>query len=339
MRKFGYTLFILVTWLLIAQNGIAALPTNDSLENVIRGIPILRVFANFTAPVGESTGNTSFEVRRAYLGYDYKLEKKWSMKVVLDIGSPNDDSPYSRLKRYAYFKTAALTYRAGNLQINAGIIDLLNVELQEKLWGYRYIFKSFMDEYKFGPRADIGVNLILTPAKYLSLDAMIMNGEGYEQLQNDITYKASVGITAKPVHWLFVRMYTEYSQKKISESIVAGLIGFDWKKKYALSVETNMRFNENFVDDHNRYGYSIYGRAGIFEKYGVFARYDWVSSNKAESLDQPWNLAKDGSAIITGIEYCPISRVRFALNYQDWFPYAANVKNRRSVFLNLEFRL
>ncbi len=339
MKKLSLILIVLVTWLFLAQNVFAALPESDSLERKNKGTPILRVFANFTAPLGKSTGNTSFEVRRAYLGYDHKLDEKWSMKVVLDIGSPNDDSPYSRLKRYAYFKTAALTYQTNHLQINAGIIDLLNVELQEKLWGYRYIFKSFMDEYKFGPRADIGVNIILTPAKYLSVDAMIMNGEGYEQLQNDKTYKTSAGVTVKPFQWMFVRVYSELSQKMISESIVAGLIGIDWKKKYVLSVESNMRFNENFIHDHNRYGYSVYGRAGVMKKYSFFARYDWVSSNRIENLNQPWNLTKDGSALIAGIEYCPISKVRFALNYQDWFPYAANVQNRRSVFLNLEFRL
>ena len=29
---------------------------------------------------------------------------------------------------------------------------------QEKVWGYRYVYKTFQDENKFGSSADIGAN-------------------------------------------------------------------------------------------------------------------------------------------------------------------------------------
>jgi hypothetical protein len=52
--------------------------------------------------------------------------------------------------------------------------------------------------------------------------------------------------------------------------------------------------------------------------------------------ENPWNLAKDGSAIIAGIEYSPIKYLKLALNYQDWVPWAENIKNVQFIFLNLE---
>ena len=29
---------------------------------------------------------------------------------------------------------------------------------QEMIWGYRYLYKTLQDEYKFGSSADLGVN-------------------------------------------------------------------------------------------------------------------------------------------------------------------------------------
>lgn len=311
---------------------------SDSIPFKPSGQPVLRVFSNFTAPLGESSGKTSFEVRRAYLGYDYELEKNWSMRIVLDIGSPNDDSPYSILKRYAYFKTASLTYKRGDWEFKGGIIDLFNVEYQEKIWDYRYVYKSFMDEYRFGPRADIGVNATWKASPLISFDMMVMNGEGYEQLQNDNTYKVSLGTNLTPIEYLLIRLYSDYAHKRVDEAVVSALVGY-YTEKYALALEYNTRFNENFVQNRNRFGYSAYGRYTYKDSYGIFARYDWLSSSITGDLGRPWNLARDGSALLGGIEYRPIKNVRMSLNYQDWFPYAANVENRRSIYLNLEFKL
>lgn len=334
-RLFCFTVCIL---LMIGHSLISRGSVSDTAIFIPGGKPVLRVFSNFNAPLGESSGKTSFEVRRAYLGYDYSIERNWSMKIVLDIGSPNDDSPYSILKRYAYFKTASLTFNQGNWVINGGIIDLYNVEYQEKLWNYRYVFKSFMDEYRFGPRADIGVNAFWKPSSWLSCDFMVMNGEGYEQLQNDNTYKVSFGTNLNLSTEMLLRIYTDYSHKRYDEAVVAALVGYH-SDNYALAFEYNNRFNEGFVKGRNRFGYSVYGWITLMDSYGIFARYDWLSSSSSGVSGRPWNLARDGSALIGGIEYRPVQKVRMSVNYQDWFPYAFNVKNRRSLFFNLEYKI
>lgn len=260
------------------------------------------------------------------------------MKIVLDIGSPNDDSPYSILKRYAYFKTAALTFKRGDWVVNGGIVDLYNVEYQEKLWNFRYVYKSFMDEYRFGPRADIGMNVFWKPTSWISCDFMVMNGEGYEQLQNDNTYKVSFGTNLNVHKKLLVRVYSDYSHKRVDEAVVAALVGYH-SDNYALAFEYNNRYNEGFVKGRDRFGYSVYGWFSIKGSYGAFARYDWLSSSKSGQTGRPWNLARDGSALIGGLEYRPVQKVRMSVNYQDWFPYAFNVKNKRSLFFNLEYKL
>ncbi len=335
---FNLSCFLIVFTCLFNGLSNTARAETDSLPFKPSGQPVLRVFSNFTAPVGKSSGKTSFEVRRAYLGYDYALQENWSMKIVLDIGSPNDDSPYSILKRYAYFKTASLTYKRGNWEFKGGIIDLFNVEYQEKIWDYRYVYKSFIDEYRFGPRADIGVNASWKPSRMFSFDAMVMNGEGYEQLQNDNTYKVSFGANLNLFENLLIRLYSDYAHKRIDEAVIASLVGY-YTKNYALAFEYNTRFNEGFVRNRDRFGYSAYGRYTFRGSYGMFLRYDWLSSGITGEPGRPWNLAKDGSALLGGIEYRPIKNVRMSVNYQDWFPSAVNVENRRSLYLNLEFKL
>jgi len=84
---------------------------------------------------------------------------------------------------------------------------------------------------------------------------------------------------------------------------------------------------------------STYASWDFNEKFQIFGRYDFVTSNILEGEDVPWDLATDGSSVIVGIQYRPISKVKIALNYQDWYPYAANESNLAFIFLNFEFRV
>lgn len=311
----------------------------DSADFKPSGEAVLRVFSNFSTSIGEEVTKTSFEVRRAYLGYNYHIHPNYSIKILLDIGSPLDDSPFSLLKRYAYFKTASLTYKKKALTVKAGIIDLYNVGLQEKYWGKRYIFKSFLDEYRFGPRADIGINLAYEINSSISIDCMLMNGEGYDQLQTDNNYKMATGITYKPLPWLSSRIYGEYSKKEVAETLLALFAGIHFNEIFTAGAEANFRFSEDFIENHNRLGYSAYTSLLVWKQTSAFARYDWVSSNIPDDLQRPWNLGRDGSALIFGVEYELIEKVRVAFNYQDWFPAANNLANKRGIYLNLEFML
>ena len=79
-------------------------------------------------------------------------------------------------------------------------------------------------------------------------------------------------------------------------------------------------------------------RYAVWKMIELFARYDWVGSNKPSGDENPWNLDKDGSSIFAGVEFEPIKQIRLALNYRDWFPYAANLTNESYIYLNLEYR-
>ncbi|MDY0086752.1 MAG: hypothetical protein RBR84_12600 [Bacteroidales bacterium] len=311
----------------------------DSVGFKPHGSPVMRVFSNFVSPLDGSDKQTSFELKRAYLGYTQRLYPEWEASIVLDIGSPNDDSPYSLLKRYAYFKIASLTYTHKKLAIKAGIIPRYSMNAPEKYWARRYIEKVFLDAYRFAPTADIGIGMEYELNQKISVYTALMNGEGYDQLQHDNTYEWSVGMQFTPLSWLLLRANLDYSKKLVSETMTSLFAGLRFKGDYVAGLETNWLHNESFKSGNERYGYSVFGHKTWQKKYAVFARYDWLESNIPKGYNYPWNLAKDGSALLFGIEYYPKPKIHLSFNYQDWFPAAKDLSNTKALFVNLEFRL
>ncbi|UCG27208.1 MAG: hypothetical protein JSV24_09550, partial [Bacteroidales bacterium] len=283
------------------------------------GNPFATLFANFFFEMG-GKDETAFEVRRAYLGYQYYLSEHWSGVVKLDIGSPGDESPDSRLKRYAYFKNAGLEYHSDRLTWNIGIIDTKHFGLQEKYWGHRYIYKSFQDEHKFGPKADIGTSLEYSITDHLVADISLMNGEGYSRLQLDKTYKTSIGFTGFFLSYFVTRIYFDIMVKSEPQATNSLFLGYKTEKIMG-GFEYSYKINDSYEKNHHAWGYSIYALYRITPKFELFGRFDKLDSKRIDFEEFGWNYNNDGSAIIAGVQYSPIENIKFAIDYQDWVPY------------------
>jgi hypothetical protein len=294
------------------------------------------IYSNFNTGLGESNDDSGFEIRRAYFGYRKNLSKHFSANVKLDIGSPEDLSEFSLIRRYAYFKNAYVKYQNKKISALFGIIDLQCFKVHEKYWAHRYIEKAFADNYRFGFSADLGAQVIYEWTEWLSVDFTVSNGEGYTRLQTDNTYNTAIGVTYSPGYNIVTRLYYDYSHKTKTMSTASAFIGYNQENRVIGGVEYHYRFNDDFSTSHDRYGYSAYLSYYVFKKWQVFGRYDKVASNILENEEIPWNLVDDGTKIIGGIEYSPIKYVKLALNYQDWFPYAKNEANSQYIFFNVE---
>ncbi|MCK4663757.1 MAG: hypothetical protein KAT68_12875 [Bacteroidales bacterium] len=327
---FALLQFFFIPLCLVAQND----NINDFKPS---GKTFGKIFSNFHTGLSDADKSSAFEITRAYFGYSYNMSKDFSATVKLDIGSPEDASPYSLLRRYAYFKVASLNYNKDALFVSFGLIELHHFQMQEKFWGHRYIYKSFQDEHKFGSSADIGLCLKYQLTDNISFDGSIINGEGYKRLQSDDTYKGTFGVTFNLANNLFTRIYYDLTIKSETQATYSGFLGYKIKKKYSLGIEYAYKYNNDFNCDNHKYGYSIYGDYFLNDKLEIFGRYDMLNSNKIDNEDCPWNLEKDGSAIIGGIQYSPIENVKIALNYQDWYPLAKNEDNLSYIFVNVEF--
>lgn len=294
-----------------------------------------KIFTHFNYSLDPDNRATTFEVKRAYFGYKRELDSHFSAEVKLDIGSIDDESEFSLIRRYTYFKNAYLSYRTGHIKTWFGLMDMLQFKVQEKFWGYRYLYRSYMDEYRFGSSADLGAGIQYSPSKRFIADLVLSNGEGYKNLQFDNAYRIGAGVTLNPVPGLTLRSYYTIHTREVHQMIFSGFIGYRLEK-LKIGGEYNHQLNYKFNQGHNRYGYSLYSTYEFSDKWELFARYDQLYSNVLPEEELPWNLSKDGSAIIGGIQFTPIEYVHLSLNYQDWVEYAQNGGSEPYLFLNIE---
>ena len=295
-----------------------------------------KIYTQFNWSLDREDPSSAFEIKRAYFGYARSLNDHFSAEVKLDIGSPDDVSEFSLIRRYTYFKNAYVSYQMGNIKTWFGLFDMLQFKVQEKFWGYRYIYKSYMDEYSFGPSADLGTGIQYTPSPLFSADLTFSNGEGYKNLQFDDVYKVGTGLTMNPLQNLTLRAYYAiHTSREAPQMTISGFVGYRMKR-WRVGGEYNLQRNYQFHKDHNRYGYSLYSTFMLSERWEILARYDHLFSNILPEQEIPWNLARDGSAIIAGIQYTPIQYLHVSLDYQDWVEYARNGDTEPFIYLNFE---
>jgi hypothetical protein len=304
------------------------------------GKPFARIFANFhTGITGSATDQAAFELVRGYLGYEYNFSPDFYAKINLDVGSPDDLSPISRIRRYAYFKNAYLRYTKSDLQIAFGLIGLKQFKLQEGIWERRYLMKTIADEHRLGSSADLGVNFHYNFSPKVDADFTIMNGEGYSSLQMDDVFKYSLGTTFRFPQNFTSRVVYDIMHNEISETTLTLFTSYDFRKKWNIAGEFVLRQNDGWKANQNIYAWSFYGKYNLNKKYQLFARYDKVESNILEDETLPWHLADDGTALVAGIQFKPLNNIKMALNYHDWYPWAANMEGGGFIFLDLEVKM
>ena len=300
------------------------------------GSAFATIFANFhNGFAGAAVDEAAFELVRGYLGYEYTFSPQFYAKINIDVGSPNDLSPYSKLRRYAYFKNAYLRFTHNKFQVEFGLIGLKQFKLQEKIWERRYLMKTLADEYKLGSSADLGMNIHYEFNELLDADFTIMNGEGYNNIQSDGIFKYGFGSTVRFPKNFTSRVFYDFQYNDLMETTLLLFSSYDFRGKWNIAGEFIWRENNGWVENHNIFGYSIYGKYNLTDQYQLFARFDKIESNIPDGENRPWNLADDGSALVAGLQYTPIKNIKVALNYHDWQPWAANIEGEAFVFVNL----
>ena len=296
-----------------------------------KGKAIVQVFGNFHSGFGSSNDDRGFELERSYLGYEYKLKEGLSVKGVMDIGKSSDVSDYQRI---AYIKNALISWKKGDFTLNGGLISTIQFNFQEKFWGYRYIMKSFQDEYKFGNSADLGLSVSYKFADWISADAIIVNGEGYKKIQKNDGLNYGLGVTLTPVKGLQIRLYGGLNRSgQEGKEDILNLATFAGYKcdKFIIGAEYNFMQNASNTDGNNQFGYSAYASVKLAKYADLYARFDDLYSNN------DWNISKDKQAAILGAQFKLGKYVKIAPNFRMSIPKADGVDNNYSAYVNCYF--
>lgn len=312
--------------------------SQDNLD----GKPSFKVFWNFKNDFTKDVEkNTAFELKRVYLGYSYKFDDKISGKITYDIGSNSSGSAYT-----AYVKVAQLDWKVSSkVKFSLGLIGNKQFKGQENLWGYRYVYKSFQDEYKFGASADLGFNSEFKLNSKLTMNVFFLNGEGYKNVQdNDGNIRQGVSFFYDLPKGFETRIYFDSHDAKDASAITNSSFFFGYKgDEGRLGLEynklNNARNYKSSQDDYNRDGFSIYGSKKLPKNYELFARYDQISSNILSGESNAWNYNNDGSLLMFGTQYQATKGVKFNINYR-LFTHDNSVINNKSILsLNAEFKI
>ena len=317
---------------LLACMGIS-LQAQESKSEEPKGKTIVQVFGNFNSEFDADNCNYGFELERSYLGYEYKLENGLSMKAVMDVGKSSNVDDYHRL---AYVKNAMLSWKTGGLTLNGGLISTTQFNFQEKFWGYRYIMKSFQDQYKFGSSADLGISAAYKFNDRISADAIIVNGEGYKKIQQNNGLNYGLGLTVNPISNFYVRLYGGLNiSGEVEDKDIANIATFAGYKsdKFTMGVEYNYMQNSSFDSNADKDGYSIFASVKLSKMTELYARFDELSSKNE------LNSAKDGSAAIIGAQFKLGKYVKIAPNFRISMPKAEGAENYCSAYISCYFGL
>lgn len=315
---------------LLAYICISAQAQNVQTEEP-KGKAIVQVFGNFHTGFGAKNNDRGFELDRSYFGYEYNFGNGLSAKAVMDIGKSSDVSDYQRI---AYIKNAMVSWEKGGLTLNGGLISTTQFNFQEKFWGYRYIWKSFQDEYKFGSSADLGLSAAYRIADWISADAIVVNGEGYKKIQAGDGLNYGLGVTLTPVKGFQIRLYggLNESGEKGGKAIknMAAFMGYK-HEKFTIGAEYNNMMNASHKENADQNGYSVFASVNLPKKVSLYARFDDLYSKN------DWNIAKDESSVILGAQFKLGKYVKIAPNFRMAMPKADGAESKYSAYVNCYF--
>lgn len=322
--------FASITFIILLSGGIIS--AQEGMEEFKpHGRQIIKVYTNYHSTFTDEESSKAFEIQRAYFGYQYDLSEKISGRLILDVGNPN----FGDFHMTAYLKNAYVQYTGGRLIAKIGMIGLEQFKLQEEQWGGRYLYKSFMDEHKFGPSADLAAFVAYQIHNLVGVDLTIANGDGYKSLETDSIFKYSIGMTLTPVQGLDVRASYDYMGKDNPQQTLAFYAGYSLKNM-KLGAEYNYQFNHRMEADHDLNGLSFYGSYQL-KQIRFFGRYDRLFSTIIAGNTDPWNYGKDGHLFISGVEFNPVKGLKLTPNYQGWIPANGNPLSH-SAYLSIEIR-
>lgn len=297
-----------------------------------KGKVILTTFANFHSGFGSTNDDRGFELERAYIGYQYKFKNGLELRSIVDFGQSKDVKDMNRI---GFLKNAWVGWKRNGWSLYGGLIATTQFKVQEDFWGKRYVMKSFQDEYKFGSSADAGVSAAYRFNKFLSADAIVVNGEGYKKVQLKDGLQYGAGVTITPLEGFTIRAYGSYNESTDSslEGIInaASFAGYK-NKRFSLAAEYNYMWNSKNIKGNDLSGISAYGSFNAGKRVQLFARWDKLDSKHA------WNIEKDGMAVMGGVEL-KYGAFKIAPNFRFWSPDENQQSNRYELFVNASFVL
>ena len=333
--------------------------------------PTGRIYANFNYNLSgypdwdSRVGNNDyaeFALARAYLGVEAAFTDDWSAVVVGDISRPTyvevepvydegsgdltdvevteEEGPYTYYVKYAYGQYQPFD----PFGFRFGIMPTPYIDRYEKAWGYRYVEKTPSDRVKWDSSADAGLAFLgKFPGNVGSYYAMIRNGEGYKNPENDSGKAGHVRVLLTPFqmsqaskHFQLTSSFRYERQQRqdpeITTMMANALLSYklmftsDWGINFGagydwMSTETDVEDTDTIV------GQIIHGYGVVYMPYklALFGRADLLDPD-IENDEDTHGYQDESTYVLAGISVDPIKNISFALDVKRT-SYTAEVQN------------
>lgn len=288
------------------------------------------------------------DISRAYLGYDYQMTQELSARVMIDAapegilaqtGKSNTASLKNPVLKNAYIKYQD---KENKYYIMGGMFTTLENTGYLKYWGNRYISKGLAVDSKMDKGTDIGIAGNYRFNKLISVEASIMNGEGYKTISKNGSFLYTLSVPLQITkNFEFKPLFSiktgedNHLKDKMFMSFLAG-----YKNKFISGgVEFAETFNDG-KDDLNKYGYSIFINGKLNEKFKLIARYDQVKNTESSKSFSGYDIYGENGAFaghynlaMFGIEYKLIKNIKIAPAYMLRTLKNAN-QNQKDININ-----
>ena len=294
-----------------------------------------KVYFDYTYDKDGSPTN-EFEIHRAYFTYQNKLSDVLSYKFTTDVGRTGADD-----RQVAYLKVAQLKWKTGAGDLVFGLQGMNVFKIQEGNWGYRFIEKSPMDQYKFSSSADLGLGYYNKLGDKVHFSVLITNGRGYKKSENDNYKKISGQIyygdskIGADGNFNFGAIfsqesydYTAGTETTTESKVVFG--GFGVYQFQTLKIGAEYDMYSIGGSDISKNIISAYANFGIKKGLDVFARVDMYDPNKDNDGDATTN-------VIAGLNYVPGKGFNIAPNIRIYSPETGDAVTIYK--LNFQFKI
>ena len=314
---------------LLAATPAYAYKVNDNLElNATVFANALSVDGN--PPSAQDDAASGFHFDRAYFETRYHADENNMVRVTLDQKAPDG----SVFVKYAYWQhkfNSDVAMKVG--QNHTPLVDYL----QTKLWGHRYVQKTYTDFIGAQTSSDIGVSVFGKAGDSFDYYVSLMNGEGYTHTPNGAGYSIA-GRAEYHTGGIHVGLFAQ------SESDHNGVSGYDPERQeiYAWWENDQVRIGGQYLmaDDGNASnpfndgkGFNVLANVKIptmGSKTAAFVRYD--------SIDYK-DTGNDQTLTIVGVEFEAAPHVMLAPNVQVLDPGTPGSDTVTSIGINGQFKI
>ncbi len=270
-----------------------------------------------------------FWFRRIYFTYDYNISDDFSTRLRLEM---NNNGDYENSKIIVPFvKDAYLAYKFGNQKAYFGIAPTPTFGLIEKIWGYRSVEKTPLDEQRMASSRDFGIGMKgqFDSSGKFKYHVMIGNSSGNKQ-EIDKEKSLMASISYWPTKEIVFQIYGDRAERNgyVTTYIGQAFLGYTSKKLHG-----GIQYSHQILKEKNKISndiplnvLSVFLAGNIFEKIKLLGRVDRMFKPNPFGKDIAYTPTDSTSSFflfIAGIDFQVVKGVSIIPNFQ-YIKYDSN---------------